>query len=124
MTDVSMSDDARLEATLRAELCKFEELAPRALQLVAALPLPQGLLPLGLQLGETESDLRTARREYFAEAWATVATSNDSAPLSRAGLKTLQQITGRRSAPEIILELIDLKMVTERLAKVQSMGRA
>ena len=44
--------------------------------------------------------------------------------MSAAGLGEIEKLTGRSSGPEILLAVVDLKMVAERITKTQGMGRA
>jgi hypothetical protein len=127
VNDVGWNDLERMEANIRERLQHLDENGDRVLRLVDLLPLPPGLLTLGAQLSETEEDLRRERRETFALV-ATVSAqkvSDETAVhFTIAGMKRLKKITGRQSIPEITLEIIDLKMVSDRITKAQGMGRA
>jgi hypothetical protein len=125
VSDVAWSGLTRMEADVRQQMQALEESDERLLGLIDLLPLPDGLLELGAQLGETETDLRSRRRETFTLINTPVeGVASKEFTFSPAGFRKLQKITGRQSPPEITLQIIDLKMVADRINKVRSMGRA
>lgn len=127
MSDVAWHEMIRMEASVRTRMQGLDAADERVLRLIDLLPLLAGLLLLGQHLGESESDLRNERRETFASSIKKgdeLARGGTAPALSSAAYRELEKLTGRSSAPEILLAIVDLRMVAERIAKIQSMGRA
>src|SRR6478735_5081487 len=117
----------RMEASVRTKMQGLDLADERALRLIDLLPLPAGLLLLGEQLGENETELRAERRAAYASSITKgdeLARDGAAASMSPAAQREIERLTGRSSAPEILLAVVDLKMVAERITKTQSMGRA
>ncbi|HET7540694.1 MAG TPA: hypothetical protein VFK05_12505 [Polyangiaceae bacterium] len=124
MSAIAWHEMIRMEATVRAKMQSLDVDDDRILRLIDLLPLPAGLLLLGQQLGETETDLMDQRRAAYASSVKKGAECETEATFSPAGLREIQKLTGRSSGPEILLALVDWKMVVDRITKTQSMGRA
>lgn len=127
MNDFGWHELVRMEAGVRTRMQALDAADERVVRLIDLLPLPAGLLLLGQQLGESEVDLRSERRAAYASAVKKgdeLAASSSAPAMSSSSVRELETLTGRSSAPEILLAVLDLKMVSERITKTQSMGRA
>jgi hypothetical protein len=109
-----------LAAARAAGISEDDALAERVVDVAAQVPLTPDEITSCRLLEEPVSEFLAERNRLFAEAWRSKpAVIFDSAAAITTAGKAVAELTGRRHAAEIVLEVIGWRMSAERLSKIE-----